>query len=72
MARVKLKQILSNLQYNEANSQLILSGSQETDFIISGSTIVTSTPTMTGSFTIKDIDSFGDSGSYYTVDLGDY
>lgn len=72
MARVKLKQILSNLQYDEANSQLILSGSQETDFIISGSTIVTSTPTMTGSFTIKDIDSFGDSGSYYTVDLGDY
>jgi hypothetical protein len=72
MARVKLKQILSNLQYNEANSQLILSGSQQTDFIISGSTIVTSTPTKTGSFTIKDIDSFGDSGSYYTVDLGDY
>jgi hypothetical protein len=72
MARVKLKQILSNLQYDEANSQLILSGSQETDFIISGSTIVTSTPTKTGSFTIKDIDSFGDSGSFYTVDLGDY
>ena len=72
MARVKLKQILSNLQYNEANSQLILSGSQETDFIISGSTVVTSTPTRTGSFTIRDIDSFGDSGSYYTVDLGDY
>jgi len=72
MARVKLKQILSNLQYNEANSQLILSGSQQTDFIISGSTVVTSTPTRTGSFTIRDIDSFGDSGSYYTVDLGDY
>jgi hypothetical protein len=72
MARVKLKQILSNLQYNEANSQLILSGSQQTDFIISGSTVVTSTPTRTGSLTIRDIDSFGDSGSYYTVDLGDY
>jgi hypothetical protein len=72
MARVKLKQILSNLQYNETNSQLILSGSQEIDFIISGSTVVTSTPTATGSFTIKDIDSFGDSGSFYTVDLGDY
>ncbi len=72
MARVKLKQILSNLQYNEASSQLILSGSQQTDFIISGSTVVTSTPTRTGSFTIRDIDSFGDSGSYYTVDLGDY
>jgi hypothetical protein len=72
MARVKLKQILSNLQYNEANSQLILSGSQQTDFIISGSTIVTSTPTRTGSLSIRDIDSFGDSGSFYTVDLGDY
>lgn len=72
MARVKLKQILSNLQYNEASSQLILSGSQQTDFIISGSTVVTSTPTRTGSLTIRDIDSFGDSGSYYTVDLGDY
>lgn len=72
MARVKLKQILSNLQYNEANSQLILSGSQQTDFIISGSTVVTSTPTRTGSLSIRDIDSFGDSGSYYTVDLGDY
>lgn len=72
MARVKLKQILSNLQYNEANSQLVLSGSQQTDFIISGSTVVTSTPTRTGSLTIRDIDSFGDSGSYYTVDLGDY
>lgn len=72
MARVKLKQILSNLQYNEASSQLILSGSQQTDFIISGSTVVTSTPTRTGSLSIRDIDSFGDSGSYYTVDLGDY
>lgn len=72
MARVKLKQILSNLQYNEANSQLILSGSTEVDFIISGSTVVTSTPTRTGSLTIQNIDSFGDSGSFYTMDLGEY
>jgi hypothetical protein len=72
MARVKLKQVLSNLQYNEANSQLILSGSQQTDFIISGSTIVTSTPTTTGSLTIQNIDSFGDSGSFDTIDLGNY
>lgn len=28
MARIKLKQILSNLHYNEANDQLILSGSK--------------------------------------------
>ncbi len=72
MARIKFKQIYSNLQYDTASSVLTLSGSQETDFIISGSVIVTSTPTRTGSLTIQNIDSFGDSGSFYTVDLGDY
>ena len=72
MARLKLKQVLSNLQYNAENSQLLLSGSQETDFIISGSVEITSTPTVTGSLTIQGIDSFGDSGSFYTVDLGEY
>jgi len=72
MARLKLKQILSNLQYNAEDSQLILSGSQQTDFIISGSIEITSTPTVTGSLTIQGIDSFGDSGSFYTVDLGEY
>jgi len=72
MARIKFKQIYSNLQYNTASSVLTLSGSQETDFIISGSVLVVSTPTRTGSLTIQNIDSFGDSGSFYTVDLGDY
>lgn len=72
MARIKFKQIYSNLQYDTASAVLTLSGSQETDFIISGSVIVTSTPTRTGSLTIQNIDSFGDSGSFYTVDLGDY
>jgi hypothetical protein len=73
MARLKFKQILSNLQYNEANSQLTLSGSgQGNDFVISGSVYVTSTPQKTGSLTIQNIDSFGDSGSFYTVDLGEY
>jgi hypothetical protein len=73
MSRVKLKQILSNLQYNATNSQLTLSGSGAgNDFVISGSTVVTSTATKTGSLTIQNIDSFGDSGSFYTVDLGDY
>jgi hypothetical protein len=73
MARLKFKQILSNLQYNEANSQLILSGSgQGNDFVISGSVYVTSTPQKTGSLTIQNIDSFGDSGSFYTMDLGEY
>lgn len=73
MARLKFKQIWSNLQYNTASAQLTLSGSgQGDDFIISGSVYVTSTSQKTGSLTIQNIDSFGDSGSFYTVDLGDY
>jgi hypothetical protein len=73
MARLKLKQVLSNLQYNANTSQLTLSGSgTDTDFVISGSVDIAPTPLKTGSLTIKDIDSFGDSGSFYTVDLGDY
>ena len=72
MARFKLKQVYSNLQYDTASSILTLSGSQQTDFIISGSVRIVSTPTMTGSLTIQNIDSFGDSGSFFTMDLGDY
>ena len=73
MARLKFKQIWSNLQYNTGSSQLILSGSgQMTDFIISGSVYIASTPEKTGSLTIQNIDSFGDSGSFDTMDLGDY
>jgi hypothetical protein len=62
MARLRLEQILSNLSYNSGSNNLIISGSAE----------VVSTPTQTGSLTIQNIDSFGDSGSYFTVDLGDY
>ena len=72
MARFKLKQVYSNLQYDTASSVLTLSGSQQTDFVISGSVRIVSTPTMTGSLTIQNIDSFGDSGSFFTMDLGDY
>ena len=73
MAKIKLKQILSNLEYNEAQSTLILSGSNlKSDFVISGSVNIVSIPSKTGSLTIQNIDSFGDSGSFYTVDLGDY
>lgn len=71
MARLKLKQILSNMSYNSSLNQLTVSGSSNA-LIISGSAIVTSTPTITGSLTIQDIDSFGDSGSFFTIDLGDY
>ena len=73
MARLKLKQVLSNLQYNETSSQLILSGSgQNVDFLISGSVYIATTPQKTGSLTIQNIDSFGDSGSFDTMDLGEY
>lgn len=72
MARLKLKQVLSNLSYEEATSKLTLSGSQSPSFAISGSVDVVSTNQITGSITIQGIDSFGDSGSFYTVDLGNY
>jgi hypothetical protein len=71
MARLKLKQVLSNMSYNSGSNQLTISGSNNA-LIISGSAQIVSTPTTTGSLTIQNIDSFGDSGSFYTVDLGDY
>jgi hypothetical protein len=72
MARLKLKQVISNLKYNTSTSTLTLSGSNSPSFIISGSVNIVSTPSLTGSLTIKDIDSFGDSGSFFTMDLGSY
>jgi hypothetical protein len=74
MARLRLEQVLSNLSYNNSTNTLTVSGSGTTNntLIISGSTIVTSTPIATGSLTIQNIDSFGDSGSFFTTDLGDY
>lgn len=72
MARLKLKQVLSNLNYNKAADQLFISGSATASFVVSGSVRIVSTPSTTGSLTIQNIDSFGDSGSFYTVDLGDY
>lgn len=71
MAQLKLKQILSNLSYNASTNQLTLSGSSDPSFIISGSVVISPTPTMTGSLTIKGVDTFGDSGSFNTLDLGD-
>ena len=71
MALLKLKQVLSNMSYNSGSNQLIVSGSDNA-FIISGSAIVTSTSTTTGSLTIQNVDTFGDSGSFFTLDLGDY
>jgi hypothetical protein len=100
MARLKLKQVLSNLHYDAGNDQLILSGSKVPtankvwdesteswedafgdwdggrsnipDFVIYGSTYVTSSQYNTGSITIDGVDTFGDSGSFDTIDLGEY
>jgi hypothetical protein len=100
MSRIKLKQILSNLHYDEANDQLILSGSKvptanqvwndidqtwETvwgdwdggrnsipDFVISGSTVVTPGVYSSGSLSIKGLDTFGDTGSFNSIDLGEF
>jgi hypothetical protein len=71
MARLRLEQLLSNMTYNSGSNQLTVSGSNNA-LIISGSAQVVSTPTVTGSLSIQDIDSFGDSGSFFTLDLGDY
>jgi hypothetical protein len=71
MARLRLEQLLSNMTYNSGSNQLTISGSNNA-LIISGSAQVVSTPTTTGSLTIQNIDSFGDSGSFYTLDLGEY
>ena len=72
MALIRLEQILSNLRYNEVTDQLILSGSATSSFLISGSVDIVSTPTTTGSLTIQNVDTFGDSGSFFTLDLGDF
>ena len=72
MARLKLKQMLSNLSYDATNNRLHLSGSTDPSFVITGSVFVTSSAFLTGSITIANADTFGDSGSFYTVDLGDF
>jgi hypothetical protein len=71
MARLRLEQILSNMSFDSGSNQLTISGSDNA-LIISGSALVVSTPTTTGSFTIQGIDTFGDSGSFFTMDLGEY
>ena len=71
MARLRLEQILSNLSFSSGS--LILSSSNGMPaLIVSGSTQIVSTPTQTGSLSIQNIDSFGDSGSFNSLDLGNY
>lgn len=72
MALLKLKQLRSNLSYDEQTNRLHLSGSSDPSFVITGSLFVTSSQTVTGSVTIAGADTFGDSGSFFVEDLGDY
>lgn len=71
MARIKFKQILSNLSYDSENNELHVSGSGDFAVVLSGSLLVTSSSSVTGSLTIAGVDTWGDSGSFYTVDLGE-
>jgi hypothetical protein len=70
MAKLRLEQILSNMTFDTGSNQLTISGS-ENALIISGSALVVSSD-VTGSLTIQNVDTFGDSGSFFTLDLGDY
>ena len=70
MARLRLEQILSNMSFNSGSNQLTISGSANA-LIISGSALVVSSD-VTGSLTIQNVDTFGDSGSFLTLDLGDF
>lgn len=72
MARLKLKQVLSNLAYDSGSNVLSVSGSSQQALVVSGSVLVSSTVAQTGSLTIQGADTFGDSGSFFTVDLGTY
>jgi hypothetical protein len=73
MSRIKLKQILSNLSYDSSSNTLHVSGSdQGYGLVMSGSLLVTSSANVSGSITISGIDTWGDSGSFDTVDLGEY
>lgn len=70
MARIKLKQVLSNLFYDNTNGILSISGSTNNALVITGSVLITSSLFETGSLTIAGVDTWGDSGSFYDVDLG--
>lgn len=71
MARLKFKQILSNVSYDKNSNTLSVSGSSNYALVVTGSAFVTSSSSVTGSITIAGIDSWGDSGSFYQVDLGE-
>ena len=72
MARIKFKQILSSITYQESSNILSVQGNTNPSLIVSGAVSLVASPSVTASLTIQNADTFGDSGSFYTVDLGDY
>lgn len=71
MSRLKLKQVLSNMSYDKTSGVLSISGSSDLAVSITGSVYISSSSTVTGSLTVDGVDTWGDSGSFYSVDLGD-
>jgi hypothetical protein len=73
MAKIRLKQILSNLDYVEETNTLTVSGSSNGLALqITGSTEVVPLTTITGSLTISGSDTFGDSDTPDAIDLGTF
>jgi len=71
MARLKIKQVFSNLTY--FSGSLIVSSSDNIPaMVVSGSTIIASSPNSTGSLTINGVNTFGDSTDFFGMDLGSY
>ena len=71
MARLKFKQVFSNLTY--LSGSLLISSSDNTPaMVISGSTVIASSPNSTGSLTINGVNTFGDSTDFFGMDLGSY
>ena len=71
MAQLKLKQVSSNLSYT-SGSLIVSSSGNIPAMVVSGSTFIASSPGSTGSLTIDGVNTFGDSGSFFTLDLGDF
>lgn len=71
MARLRIEQILSNMKFDVAKNELHISGSLANALVVSGSVLITSSSTANGSLTIGSLDTWGDSGSFEVVDLGD-
>jgi hypothetical protein len=71
MARLKFKQVFSNLTY--FSGSLIISSSDNIPaMVVSGSTVIASSPNFTGSLTINGVNTFGDSTDFFGMDLGSY